>query len=89
MTKRKKLAAEPVKEKPVAQQKPAADPVREGPIAKSSPYGSFHAATLLVTSPTRFFQDEESRSKLTQDSLELYVGLKPRNAQEAMNHCLR
>jgi hypothetical protein len=81
MTKHKKLPAEKANGKPIAEPKLATD---NKPIGKTSPYAKFVAANLLATSPHRFIEDAESKNRLAQDSVELYAGLKPRNAQEAM-----
>jgi len=47
-------------------------------------YDGLAAANLIVAAPGRLLDDDKLKRELTQGSYDLYRGLKPRNAQEAI-----
>jgi hypothetical protein len=47
-------------------------------------YYGLAAANLIVAAPGRLLDDDKLKRELTQGSYDLYRGLKPRNAQEAI-----
>ena len=81
MTKGKKKAADAAKKKPVSYQKQAVDITKEGSKPYLTPYATGY---LLLTTPGRFLADCPVRNELENNSVELFVGLNPRNAQEAI-----
>jgi hypothetical protein len=87
MVKRKKLAGETTNEKPIAEPKNlTVKTTNEKPITEPNrpPYETFAAANLMAVSPGRLIEDKELKSTLTQGACELYMRLKPRNAQESI-----